>query len=84
MVPIPAEPAPATPQVRTAPTPASTTTPSHAAPEPPPQAAAQPALIDDQAKRLAEFFNGEVVQLDGPLSELQPELQIEAESDQAA
>ncbi len=41
-----------------------------------PQAAAdtpqaQPALIDDQAKRLAEFFNGEVVQLDGPLPELE-------------
>jgi DNA polymerase-3 subunit gamma/tau len=28
-------------------------------------------LIDDQAKRLAEFFNGEVVQLDGPLPELE-------------
>jgi DNA polymerase-3 subunit gamma/tau len=27
-------------------------------------------LIDDKAKRLAEFFNGEVVQLDGPLPEL--------------
>ena len=31
----------------------------------------QPTLIDDQAKRLAEFFNGEVVQLDGPLPELE-------------
>jgi DNA polymerase-3 subunit gamma/tau len=48
--------------------------------EPPPEATApaaaakpqpQPALIDDQAKRLAEFFNGEVVQLDGPLPELE-------------
>jgi DNA polymerase-3 subunit gamma/tau len=41
---------------------------------PPPAAAtppAQPALIDDQAKRLADFFNGEVVQLDGPLPELE-------------
>ncbi|MBV2352255.1 DNA polymerase III subunit gamma/tau [Synechococcus sp. HK05] len=40
---------------------------------PPPVATtpqAQPALIDDQAKRLADFFNGEVVQLDGPLPEL--------------
>jgi DNA polymerase-3 subunit gamma/tau len=54
--------------------------PRAAAPEPrsePPQPAeapapqAQPALIDDQAKRLAEFFNGEVVQLDGPLPELE-------------
>jgi DNA polymerase-3 subunit gamma/tau len=40
----------------------------------------QPALIDDQAKRLAEFFNGEVVQLDGPLPELDPQ----GSSDQAA
>jgi DNA polymerase-3 subunit gamma/tau len=37
------------------------------------QPPAQPALIDDQAKRLAEFFNGEVVQLDGPLPELDPQ-----------
>ena len=28
------------------------------------------AKIDDKAKRLAEFFSGEVVQLDGPLPEL--------------
>ena len=45
-----------------------------AAPEPlaeapPPQP--QTGLIDDQAKRLADFFNGEVVQLDGPLPELE-------------
>ena len=26
--------------------------------------------IDDKARRLAEFFNGEVVQLDGPLPDL--------------
>ena len=52
-----------------------------APPAEPPQAVAphaaaatrqpQPTLIDDQAKRLAEFFNGEVVQLDGPLPELE-------------
>ena len=29
-----------------------------------------PGLIDDKAQRLAEFFNGEVVPLEGPLSEL--------------
>jgi DNA polymerase-3 subunit gamma/tau len=29
--------------------------------------AAQPDLIDDKARRLADFFNGEVVQLDGPI-----------------
>ena len=50
----------------------------------PPAAAAAPqaqaALIDDQAKRLAEFFNGEVIQLDGPL----PELEGSSESSQAA
>ena len=53
---------------------AAAPTPSEPAPEPepeaPPAARAQPALIDDQARRLAEFFNGEVVQLDGPLPEL--------------
>ena len=41
--------------------------------EPEPLAAQPPAkttLIDDQAKRLADFFNGEVVQLDGPLPDL--------------
>ncbi|WP_438982438.1 DNA polymerase III subunit gamma/tau [Vulcanococcus sp.] len=41
--------------------------------EPEPVAAQPPAqttLIDDQAKRLADFFNGEVVQLDGPLPDL--------------
>jgi DNA polymerase III subunit gamma/tau len=27
----------------------------------------RPELIDEKARRLAEFFNGEVVQLDGPL-----------------
>ena len=41
---------------------------------------AKAALIDDQAKRLAEFFNGEVIQLDGPL----PELEGSSESSQAA
>ena len=29
------------------------------------------SLIDDQAKRLADFFNGEVVALEGPLPELE-------------
>jgi hypothetical protein len=32
-------------------------------------AAALPGLIDDKARRLAEFFNGEVVLLETPLSE---------------
>jgi hypothetical protein len=45
-----------------------------AQPAPPtqPPVPSQPALIDDQAKRLAAFFNGEVVTLDGPLLELEP------------
>ncbi|MEY4298297.1 MAG: hypothetical protein RLZZ423_1476 [Cyanobacteriota bacterium] len=33
-------------------------------------APAAPGLIDDRARRLAEFFNGEVVQLENPLPEL--------------
>ncbi|EDY38937.1 DNA polymerase III, gamma and tau subunit [Cyanobium sp. PCC 7001] len=36
-----------------------------AAPTPP-----DPSLLDDRARRLAEFFNGEVVDLDGPLEDL--------------
>jgi DNA polymerase-3 subunit gamma/tau len=50
------------------------TAPIVAAPDPPaaaPQPKPQAGLIDDQAKRLADFFNGEVVQLDGPLPELE-------------
>ena len=40
---------------------------------PPAAAATAPPLaapLDDKARRLAEFFNGEVVELDGPLDEL--------------
>ena len=40
---------------------------------PPPAAVTAPPLaapLDDKARRLAEFFNGEVVELDGPLDEL--------------
>jgi DNA polymerase-3 subunit gamma/tau len=41
-------------------------------PTPTPTATAPPlaAPLDDKARRLAEFFNGEVVELDGPLDEL--------------
>jgi DNA polymerase-3 subunit gamma/tau len=46
--------------------------PVAAAPEVPAEAPKpQTGLIDDQAKRLADFFNGEVVHLDGPLPELE-------------
>jgi DNA polymerase-3 subunit gamma/tau len=41
-------------------------------PAPLPNPAADPpaAPLDDKARRLAEFFNGEVVELDGPVDEL--------------
>ena len=63
---------------QTAPTaaPAPAPAPQSPAPEPSPAVAApaparQPhGLIDDQAKRLADFFNGEVVDLQDPLPEL--------------
>ena len=67
---------PPQPPAAVAPTPAPLPSPEPAAAQPP----AQPALIDDQAKRLADFFNGEVVQLDGPL----PDLEIQGNSNQAA
>ena len=75
-----AAPAPEPPRAAAPEPRAETPQPAAAPVEPPPAAApqaaavtpqAQPALIDDQAKRLAEFFNGEVVQLDGPLPELE-------------
>ena len=63
----PAAPAPQpptpTPPLPT-PTPPSPTLP--AAPAPP---APQASLLDEKAKRLAEFFNGEVIELDEPLEE---------------
>ena len=40
------------------------------APEPAREPSGQRGLIDDQAKRLAEFFNGEVVEMQEPLPEL--------------
>ncbi|MBW0181637.1 MAG: DNA polymerase III subunit gamma/tau [Vulcanococcus sp.] len=73
--PAPEPPRAAAPEPRSEP-PKPTTAPAEPPQAAPPQVAAatppaQPALIDDQAKRLAEFFNGEVVQLDGPLPELE-------------
>ncbi|NDG23249.1 MAG: DNA polymerase III subunit gamma/tau [Synechococcaceae bacterium WBB_10_009] len=66
---------PAAPEPAPQPAPEATV-PQEAAPEPPPAAAAQPAppqpsQLDDQAKRLADFFNGEVVALEGPIPELE-------------
>ena len=73
--PAPEPPRAAAPEPR-AETPQPAAAPVEAPPAAAPQGAAvtpqaQPALIDEQAKRLAEFFNGEVVQLDGPLPELE-------------
>ena len=56
----------------TPPPPTPAPLPSPAA-NPPPAAVTAPPLaapLDDKARRLAEFFNGEVVELDGPLDEL--------------
>ena len=64
--PQPQAPAPA-PAEAQAPTPAPT--PAAPAASPPPERKPH-GLIDDQAKRLAEFFNGEVVDLQDPLPEL--------------
>jgi len=49
-----------------------------AAPAPPPARAAAPEItasspLDEKARRLAEFFNGEVIELDGPIEDLDGE-----------
>ena len=56
---------PAAPAPTPAPAPASVTAPSN--PVAAPQPAAQAGAIDERARRLADFFNGEVVQLEEPL-----------------
>ena len=72
-----ATPRPTPPPPTPAPLPSPSPLPSPAAnqapaPLPAPAATAPPlaAPLDDKARRLAEFFNGEVVELDGPLDEL--------------
>ena len=65
-------PAPPPPTPAPAPLPTQDPPPTPAA-NPPAVAANAPPLaapLDDKARRLAEFFNGEVVELDGPLDEL--------------
>jgi DNA polymerase-3 subunit gamma/tau len=57
----PAPPATATATATANPTPISAAAPAPAAP------------LDEKARRLAEFFNGEVVDLDGPLDNLPPD-----------
>jgi DNA polymerase-3 subunit gamma/tau len=70
-VPTPAPPAPAPPS--SAPAPAQVPAPAQApAPTPiasrgPASALASSAPLDEKAKRLADFFNGEVIEMDGPL-----------------
>ena len=69
--PTPPTPTPA-PLANPAPLPSPAPLPNPAA-DPPAAAAIAPPLaapLDDKARRLAEFFNGEVVELDGPLDEL--------------
>ena len=67
-----ARPAPPSPTPARLPIPAANQSPpAQVTPtaSPPAEAAAPPmaAPLDDKARRLAEFFNGEVVELDGPL-----------------
>jgi DNA polymerase-3 subunit gamma/tau len=57
---------PAAPQ----PVPAAPPAPTAEPPRP-----GQPELIDDKARRLADFFNGEVVLLDGPLPDADDAMQ---------
>ena len=81
--PAPAPAAAATPEpVQSPAAAAAAPIPMPAAPEPAapaptaePARSGQPELIDDKAKRLADFFNGEVVQLDGPLPEADDAMQ---------
>ena len=44
----------------------------------PPQPPAPAAPLDEKARRLAEFFNGEVIELDGPLDAIPPNAADEA------
>ncbi|TVS05788.1 MAG: DNA polymerase III subunit gamma/tau [Cyanobium sp. PLM2.Bin73] len=79
-----AAPAPPTPPATPAPapTPAAGPAPEAAPPDPPQPAAAPPPIssssstLDQQARRLAEFFNGEVIDYDGPLDDLQGSDQV--------
>ncbi len=47
--------------------------PSPAPQDPSPVAAAASSPLDEKARRLAEFFNGEVIELDGPIDDLADE-----------
>ena len=61
-----ARPTPAPPPLPSHPSPGSSPAGPHGAGEPGP---GHSSPLDDKARRLAEFFNGEVVELDGPLDD---------------
>ena len=65
----PAAPAPQPATQPPSPTLASPTPPSPTLPAAPAPPAPQASLLDEKARRLAEFFNGEVIELDEPLEE---------------
>lgn len=73
--PSPDPPTPSTTPAQPAPAPAAVPAPEAAPPEPQPAAAppssSSSSTLDQQARRLAEFFSGEVIDYDGPLDELQ-------------
>jgi DNA polymerase-3 subunit gamma/tau len=68
--PRPEPPTPPTPTPAPLPSPAALPNPAADPPAAPAIAPPLAAPLDDKARRLAEFFNGEVVELDGPLDEL--------------
>jgi DNA polymerase-3 subunit gamma/tau len=70
--PEPAQNTPAAAAKPAAPQPVPTAPPAPTAEPPRP---GQPELIDDKARRLADFFNGEVVLLDGPLPDADDAMQ---------
>jgi DNA polymerase-3 subunit gamma/tau len=64
IIPAPITRAPITPApVAQAPAPTPAAAPAPPAAQPPPMG----APLDEKAKRLADFFNGEVIEMDGPL-----------------
>ena len=79
-------PAPPTPPAAPAPAPAPAAGPApeatppdrpQPAAAPPPSSSSSSSSLDQQARRLAEFFNGEVIDYDGPLDDLQESDQVD-------
>jgi DNA polymerase-3 subunit gamma/tau len=65
--PVPA-PAPAPPSSAPVPAPAQAPAPTSVASRGPASALASSAPLDEKAKRLADFFNGEVIEMDDPIN----------------